>query len=543
MKKSMYKIWAVIGLAVSLSVSGCGGAGSSDYSETKAEEDRVIQQVMESKPFGLPHTWEEIFSNYNQDGSTWSSYNQDGLQLVSVSTEVKNGATGEERTWKVIFVVDDDGSIDIYDADFGEGYEDYTPRQNVAQFAFNAVAGLDGTVNGNENPAEECLKYISEHSEYFTGYYTAGLSDESVPFTIIRDALLPGCEDYMAGLSGDVPDFTVTSNDSDAEMGSVDVFIPGMSFTLSFMYGAVEDSIGITDVIWVDSDGAARAADTMDLLMPWVEDYVKSIDEEVDMAAAAEWAEVHTLFGSMDMAEMDREFSEKMMAELTDETDPASEEEYETAGGIEDEAYYLLPESSERYLTMADLSGMDYSSLRIAKNEIYARHGRMFTSEDLDSYFGQQSWYSPSIPADQFTDDMLTEIEKKNVELINNAMSEVEGTDKLVSVQDTTGDYASRGLTVNDSIAIPQMNGIYEYSAANGNFVIAAITNGVFEFTLYDSEENKLDGCFNMLNVNDTEYDDESGYYGAWFDSYGSVLHLDCMGEQTDYTFKSFDPS
>ena len=167
----------------------------------------------------------------------------------------------------------------------------------------------------------------------------------------------------------------------------------------------------------------------------------------------------------------------------------------------------------------------------------------MFTSEDLDSYFGQQSWYSPSIPADQFTDDMLTEIEKKNVELINNVMSEVEGTDKLVSMQDTTGDYASRGLTVNDSIAILQMNGIYEYSAANGNFVIAAITNGVFEFTLYDSEENKLDGCFNMMNVNDTEYDDESGYYGAWFDSFGSVLHLDCMGEQTDYTFKSFDPS
>ena len=119
----------------------------------------------------------------------------------------------------------------------------------------------------------------------------------------------------------------------------------------------------------------------------------------------------------------------------------------------------------------------------------------------------------------------------------------MEGTGQLVTVQDTTSGYASRGLVVNDSIAIPQKNGMYEYSAANGNFVIAVVTNGIFEFSLYDSGDHMLDGCFNMVNMNDTEYGDEQGYYSAWFDSFGSILHLNCMGEQTDYTFKSFDPS
>jgi len=79
---------------------------------------------------------------------------------------------------------------------------------------------------------------------------------------------------------------------------------------------------------------------------------------------------------------------------------------------------YLLPDSSTRYLTERDLRGMSVEELRIARNEIYARHGRKFTSADLNAYFSAQNWYTPLIEAAAFSDNMLSALEMKNVELI-----------------------------------------------------------------------------------------------------------------------------
>ncbi|MFQ6804077.1 MAG: YARHG domain-containing protein [Lachnospiraceae bacterium] len=56
--------------------------------------------------------------------------------------------------------------------------------------------------------------------------------------------------------------------------------------------------------------------------------------------------------------------------------------------------------------------------MRVARNEIYARHGRIFTSPDLAEYFSQKSWYVPSIPADQFDNSYLNSIEIANLQVI-----------------------------------------------------------------------------------------------------------------------------
>lgn len=56
------------------------------------------------------------------------------------------------------------------------------------------------------------------------------------------------------------------------------------------------------------------------------------------------------------------------------------------------------------------------SDRRLIRNEIFARHGFIFKSEDLKKYFGSQDWYKP-----QFNDvtDQLTDLEKLNIRLIN----------------------------------------------------------------------------------------------------------------------------
>lgn len=79
---------------------------------------------------------------------------------------------------------------------------------------------------------------------------------------------------------------------------------------------------------------------------------------------------------------------------------------------------YILPDSNRRYLTEADLEGMDDSQLRLARNEIYARHGRSFQTPDLNNYFNSKSWYDGYIPQENFDDSVLNEFEKANLELI-----------------------------------------------------------------------------------------------------------------------------
>lgn len=81
---------------------------------------------------------------------------------------------------------------------------------------------------------------------------------------------------------------------------------------------------------------------------------------------------------------------------------------------------YILPDSSTRYLDESDLQGLTSEELRIARNEIYARHGRIFQSEDLQNYFESKEWYSGVYNAESFSEDTLSEIEKYNRDLIVN---------------------------------------------------------------------------------------------------------------------------
>ena len=93
----------------------------------------------------------------------------------------------------------------------------------------------------------------------------------------------------------------------------------------------------------------------------------------------------------------------------------AAESELITMYG-EDE--YILPDSASRYLTKADLEGLTKAELRLARNEIYARYGRKFKDEELQAYFDKQPWYYGFIDPDSFTEEMLTDLERENVDIL-----------------------------------------------------------------------------------------------------------------------------
>ena len=79
---------------------------------------------------------------------------------------------------------------------------------------------------------------------------------------------------------------------------------------------------------------------------------------------------------------------------------------------------YMIPDSSTRYLSRAELERFSKYDLRIARNEIYARHGRKFADSALSNYFNSKAWYTPSVDADKFNDDVLNKVERTNIELI-----------------------------------------------------------------------------------------------------------------------------
>lgn len=82
---------------------------------------------------------------------------------------------------------------------------------------------------------------------------------------------------------------------------------------------------------------------------------------------------------------------------------------------MEDSNGYILPDSASRKLKKSDLAGMTAQQLSYAKNEIYARHGRVFKSSELQDYFNEKDWYEEN---DDFKDEDLSKKEAENTEFI-----------------------------------------------------------------------------------------------------------------------------
>ena len=69
----------------------------------------------------------------------------------------------------------------------------------------------------------------------------------------------------------------------------------------------------------------------------------------------------------------------------------------------------------KRLVTEEMLKGLSLHELRLMRNEVYARRGRLFRTEWLSQYFYSQPWYDPR---EDYTEPELSGIEKQNIETI-----------------------------------------------------------------------------------------------------------------------------
>lgn len=98
---------------------------------------------------------------------------------------------------------------------------------------------------------------------------------------------------------------------------------------------------------------------------------------------------------------------------------------------------YMLDFSSQREVTEADLDGLSLAQLRIARNEIFARHGRQFKDSMLNQWFYSKTWYL-NIPTKYSPDDFdqirpspLSSLEINNVNVIKNYENNIMATSDI----------------------------------------------------------------------------------------------------------------
>lgn len=198
---------------------------------------------------------------------------------------------------------------------------------------------------------------------------------------------------------------------------------------------------------------------------------VEEAEEEVQDAEKSSQSQTNSEAHKFDEAEsssqsqtdVDKQKSNDTESQKTDKSDGSSQTNKNTAAdtesnkavssdsdekvGVEsseeDDKVYLIKgdeKSSNRYekakhlsytttikYTPQDLSMLDSYGLKITRNEIYARHGRIFNDRDLQEYFERQKWYVPQIASNDFDSSCLNEVERYNIELIKTYEQQVGG--------------------------------------------------------------------------------------------------------------------
>lgn len=85
---------------------------------------------------------------------------------------------------------------------------------------------------------------------------------------------------------------------------------------------------------------------------------------------------------------------------------------------------YVIPDSTSRYITPGEIKMMTLQEICYAKNEIFARHGRIFQSQELKDFFNSKSWYYGSVSPNNFSYSVFNSFETANVEALQTAENE-----------------------------------------------------------------------------------------------------------------------
>ena len=204
---------------------------------------------------------------------------------------------------------------------------------------------------------------------------------------------------------------------------------------------------------------------------------------------------------------------------------------------------YVIHDSDARYLSASELQQYSAYELRLARNEIYARHGRIFEGGELAEYFNSKSWYVPSIPADQFDEAVFNAYEKANLETIK----QVETQKAQNAAYGASTDYGSYWFAVcrdangNIGTVTTQVMSIKNVSYDSNHLTMTQVLSNGEEKTgtatkYYGRLNQKVTSSFEAYaEVYSTQSTDGTTMYIDVFNEYGMIRETDSNGNELYY--------
>lgn len=114
------------------------------------------------------------------------------------------------------------------------------------------------------------------------------------------------------------------------------------------------------------------------------------------------------------------ETTAESVAETESGAETAASTDVEVTESVSTDNGYIFPNSDTQLLTKDQLAGFSAWKCKLARNEIYARHGRTFKDENIQNYFDACDWYHGTIAPSKFKDSDLSPVEIANRDLIVN---------------------------------------------------------------------------------------------------------------------------
>ena len=172
---------------------------------------------------------------------------------------------------------------------------------------------------------------------------------------------------------------------------------------------------------YIQEENYAQAVTTLN---SWKTD-VTALKKTIDDKKAAEQAKAESEAEAKRAAESkaaESKAAESKAAESkknqTTETKKDSSKNNSSSSNSSASSDYVLPGSSSQYLSASDVKNLSSYQLMIARNEIYARHGRKFNDSELQAYFNGKSWYKGTVNPEDFSTSVFNDYEIKNIQLI-----------------------------------------------------------------------------------------------------------------------------
>lgn len=199
---------------------------------------------------------------------------------------------------------------------------------------------------------------------------------------------------------------------------------------------------------------------------------------------------------------------------------------------------YIFPDSNSRLLTDAEVSGLSSEQLRLAINEIYARHGRKFSDTGLQEYFNSKSWYHGTVEPDQFSDSVLNETEKTNAAKLS---AQRDGSSSASNPSNIYGTYECHsdvldaeleiGVNTDDGSDYVHLVGSSVDGSAAGEFYGRSISVSGGNYTFANEEGDVINCSFDgagNASVSDENY--EASWAGMRFPTFtGSYVQTESI--------------